>query len=75
VSTDGNAAEPRAAARRHRDRRTASRAPTVDVTMRLSEGKQFFVNRISFIGNTTTRDNVIRREMRLLKDRSSTPSR
>src|SRR5436853_2471252 len=31
--------------------------PTVDVTLRLSEGKQFFVNRISFIGNNTTRDN------------------
>jgi outer membrane protein insertion porin family len=41
--------------------------PTVDVTMRLSEGKQFFVNRISFIGNSTTRDNVIRREMRLVE--------
>jgi outer membrane protein insertion porin family len=41
--------------------------PTVDVTLRLSEGKQFFVNRISFIGNNTTRDNVIRREMRLVE--------
>jgi outer membrane protein insertion porin family len=41
--------------------------PIVDVTMRLSEGKQFFVNRISFIGNATTRDNVIRREMRLVE--------
>ena len=41
--------------------------PTVDVTMRLQEGKQYFVNRIAFIGNTTTRDNVIRREMRLVE--------
>ena len=41
--------------------------PTVDITMRLQEGKQFFVNRITFTGNTTTRDNVIRREMRLLE--------
>ena len=41
--------------------------PTVDVTMRLTEGKQYFVNRIVFTGNTTTRDNVIRREMRLLE--------
>src|SRR6185369_5438181 len=41
--------------------------PTVDVTMRLSEGKQFFVNRISFVGNATTHDNVIRREMRLVE--------
>ena len=45
----------------------AALKPTVDVTMRLSEGKQFFVNRISFIGNSTTRDNVIRREMRLVE--------
>jgi outer membrane protein insertion porin family len=41
--------------------------PTVDVTMRLQEGKQYFVNRIAFIGNSTTRDNVIRREMRLVE--------
>jgi outer membrane protein insertion porin family len=39
----------------------------VDVTMRMQEGQQFFVNRITFIGNTTTRDNVIRREMRLVE--------
>jgi outer membrane protein insertion porin family len=39
--------------------------PVVNVTMRLEEGKQYFVNRITFAGNTTTRDNVIRREMRL----------
>ena len=41
--------------------------PTVDVTMRLTEGAQYFVNRITFVGNTTTRDNVIRREMRLVE--------
>jgi len=41
--------------------------PTVDVTMRLQEGKQYLVNRITFVGNTTTRDNVIRREMRLVE--------
>jgi outer membrane protein insertion porin family len=41
--------------------------PTVDVTMRLQEGKQYLVNRITFVGNTTTRDNVIRREMRLIE--------
>jgi outer membrane protein insertion porin family len=45
----------------------AGQAPTVDVTMRLQEGKQYFVNRITFVGNTTTRDNVIRREMRLIE--------
>ena len=40
----------------------------VDVTMRMVEGQQFFVNRITFTGNTTTHDNVIRREMRLVED-------
>ena len=35
--------------------------------MRIEEGKQYFVNRITFVGNTTTRDNVIRREMRLFE--------
>lgn len=43
------------------------KTPTVDVTMRLNEGKQYFVNRIVFTGNTNTRDNVIRREMMLLE--------
>jgi outer membrane protein insertion porin family len=37
--------------------------PHVDVTIRITEGEQFFVNRINFSGNTTTRDNVIRREL------------
>jgi outer membrane protein insertion porin family len=41
--------------------------PVVDVTMRMQEGEQFFVNRVTFVGNTTTRDNVIRREMRLVE--------
>ncbi len=40
---------------------------TVNVTMRLQEGQQFFVDRITFVGNTTTHDNVIRREMRLVE--------
>jgi outer membrane protein insertion porin family len=39
--------------------------PILDVTIRLNEGKQFYVNRITFLGNTTTHDNVIRREMRV----------
>jgi outer membrane protein insertion porin family len=43
----------------------AGDTPVVNVTMRLEEGKQYFVNRIIFAGNTNTRDNVIRREMRL----------
>jgi outer membrane protein insertion porin family len=37
--------------------------PNVDVTIQITEGEQFFVNRIVFTGNTTTRDNVIRREL------------
>jgi outer membrane protein insertion porin family len=39
--------------------------PVVNVTVQMNEGPQYFVNRITFTGNTTTRDNVIRREMRL----------
>jgi outer membrane protein insertion porin family len=46
----------------------AGGAPLVDVTMRFQEGLQFFVNRITFVGNTTTRDNVIRREIRLVEE-------
>ncbi len=47
----------------------AKKSPAiVDVTMRLQEGEQYFVNRITFKGNTTTRDNVIRREIRLLEN-------
>jgi outer membrane protein insertion porin family len=46
----------------------AKQPPIVDVTMRLQEGEQYFVNRITFVGNTTTRDNVVRREMRLLEN-------
>ncbi|HUR34206.1 MAG TPA: outer membrane protein assembly factor BamA [Vicinamibacterales bacterium] len=42
--------------------------PTVDVTLQIQEGKQYFVNRIIFTGNTTTRDNVIRRELRLYEN-------
>jgi outer membrane protein insertion porin family len=44
---------------------TIKGAPVVDVTMRMQEGKQYFVNRITFVGNNTTRDNVVRRELRL----------
>ena len=37
----------------------------VDMTLTADEGKQFFVRRIDFVGNTTTRDKVIRREVML----------
>ena len=36
---------------------------TIDLTLNVDEGKQFFVRRIDFSGNTTTRDKVIRREL------------
>lgn len=37
----------------------------VSIEVDLDEGKQFFVRRIEFQGNTTTRDKVIRREIAL----------
>ena len=38
---------------------------TLDLTLTADEGKQFFIRRIDFSGNTTTRDKVIRREILL----------
>ncbi|MGC9972570.1 MAG: outer membrane protein assembly factor BamA [Bryobacteraceae bacterium] len=35
----------------------------LDVTFNVDEGKQFYIRRIDFTGNTTTRDKVIRREL------------
>src|SRR5579871_5664046 len=35
----------------------------IDLTLNFDEGKQFFVRRIDFSGNATTRDKVIRREL------------
>lgn len=35
----------------------------LDMTLSVEEGSQFFVRRIDFSGNTTTRDKVIRREL------------
>jgi outer membrane protein insertion porin family len=40
-------------------------AKKLTVTMNVDKGKQFFVRRIEFQGNTTTRDKVIRREILL----------
>jgi outer membrane protein insertion porin family len=37
----------------------------IDITMNVDEGKQFFIRRIDFVGNTTTRDKVIRRQLLL----------
>jgi outer membrane protein insertion porin family len=42
--------------------------PIVDVTLKIQENKQYFVNRITFVGNTTTHDTVVRRDMRLLEN-------
>ena len=42
-------------------------APTVDVVLRVTEGPQYFVNRITVTGNHTTRDDVIRRELALVE--------
>jgi outer membrane protein insertion porin family len=39
----------------------------VDVTLRVQEGPRYFINRITFAGNTTTRDQVIRRELRVFE--------
>jgi outer membrane protein insertion porin family len=41
---------------------------TVDLTLRIQEGKQYFVNRIMLTGNTHTRDEVVRRELLLLEE-------
>jgi outer membrane protein insertion porin family len=39
----------------------------VNLYIDVDEGKQYFVNRINFSGNTTTRDKVIRREVPLFE--------
>src|SRR5690606_7270755 len=36
-----------------------------DVIIRVEEGPQYFVNRITIVGNSTTRDSVIRRDLRI----------
>jgi outer membrane protein insertion porin family len=41
--------------------------PEVEVIWRITEGTAFTLNRLTFLGNTTTRDSVIRREMRLVE--------
>jgi outer membrane protein insertion porin family len=63
-----NPAEPETPAALAANTQEPQGPPVVDVTLRLQEGRQFFVNRITFVGNTTTRDNVIRRELRLYEN-------
>ena len=41
--------------------------PVVDVTLHFQEGEQYFINRITFVGNKTTHDEVIRREIGLIE--------
>lgn len=45
--------------------RDAETPPVIDLNLTVDEGKQFFVRRINFSGNNTTRDKVIRRELLL----------
>jgi len=40
-------------------------ARVIDFTLEIEPGRQFFIHRIEFAGNTTTRDKVIRRELLL----------
>jgi outer membrane protein insertion porin family len=41
--------------------------PEVDIVIKIEENSRYFLNRLTFLGNTTTRDSVIRREMRLVE--------
>lgn len=43
----------------------SSSGSVVDVTLRVQEGPRYLINRITFAGNTSTRDQVIRRELRV----------
>jgi outer membrane protein insertion porin family len=52
---------------RPEDRPRPGTPPIVDVVLRIDEGRQYFVNRISFVGNTHTLDPVIRRELALVE--------
>jgi outer membrane protein insertion porin family len=45
----------------------SSSESVVDVTLRVQEGPRYYINRITFSGNTTTRDQVIRRELRVFE--------
>jgi outer membrane protein insertion porin family len=44
-----------------------STGSTVNITYQLSEGNRAYVERIDIVGNTRTRDEVIRRELRLFE--------
>ena len=48
---------------------------TVDVTFRVNRGPLVYVNRIEIVGNTKTRDKVIRRELLIVEQRPFSASR
>jgi len=50
------------------DPRVEKHAPVADLTLAITEDKKYFVDRIEFGGNTTTRDGVLRREMPLTEE-------
>ena len=52
-----------------RPREEGGRNGIVDITLKVQEGKQFFINRLRFSGNTTTHDTVVRREVALVEGR------
>ena len=47
------------------DMRKSPSGERIDLTYRVTKGELVYINRINIKGNTRTRDNVIRREMRL----------
>ena len=64
--TDVGEGEPISAADPYAQRPTHMEGdPIVDVTLRIQEGEQQFINRITFVGNESTHDEVIRRELQL----------
>ncbi len=50
------------------DPRIEKHERTADLTLAITEDKKYFVDRIEFGGNTTTRDGVLRREMPLTEE-------
>ena len=49
------------------EREIVTRDGAVELVFSIDEDRQFYVNRIAFSGNTTTRDKVIRREVTLME--------
>lgn len=41
--------------------------PVVDLIINIQEGEQYFIHRITFVGNNTTHDEVIRREINMVE--------